>query len=322
AAHTRPGRGPHARSTRPGAPVLAEPLRTPADVYGCLIRTGAAAGQDATVRFSRRLEPGAIREQLQPWLAHTDRHEGRRFSIGSEVWGATAVHRRRLAELVGSAVGQAFPRWREVPAGGLRLYCKADTQTAILGVQLYSNLSQEDDGRPGALRDHLAFALLTLAGVRREDAVLDPCMGSGRILRAARRWPGVRACFGVEVDAGAYRLARQHLGPHGATLFNQGFETLDAGALPSRLKLVSNLPFGVQFSTVPTGHLLDFIARLGARLNGLALLMGRGQAAEVSRALGRRTRHVLVLGQPAAIVYSPRPVGHTSRPFAALEGQR
>jgi hypothetical protein len=229
------------------------------------------------------------------------------YSIGTEVWGETALHRRMLAERIREAMGRAQPRWEQAPSGGVRLLCKADTRAAFLGVQLYSNVAHDtppEEGRHGALREHLTCGLLALAGVQSGDAVLDPFMGTGSILAAAANTFGAGTCIGAEIDGYAYRLARQRVRAPETHQARVSFEGLDAHSLPRDLRLVSNLPFGVQFAPVPTGALLDFLGRIESRVRGAALLLGRAQAADIGHALGFRVKHVLVLGQPAAIAYA------------------
>ena len=291
-------------------PLAGTRLLTPADVFGGVLTAGSSRGRDATEQLARdleRLDPAVLQQFVLRWLRWLPQPHRRRYSIGSEIWGDTALHRAALAGLVGTALRRAIPQWKEVSSGEVRVYCKADPQLALLGVRLYSNLGPHDTrspGRPGALREHLACGLLTLARVRPDAAVLDPFMGTGTILRAASRRFGVRTCIGAEIDPQAYRIARRSVRAPDARLFGQPFESLDVERLPAQLTLVSNLPFGVRFAQVPTARLLKFLARLRAKVVALALLMGREQAAEVGPALGLRTKHVLVLGQPAAIVYA------------------
>ena len=284
--------------------LLQEDLRTPADVLGLVLRAEATARRDATERFRRDLDPSLLKEHVLRWLPLARGRRPGRYSIDSELWGETALHRHALAGLVREVTRLAFPRWAEDPSGGVRLLCKADTQTALLGVRLYSNLSQETQGRHGALREHLACALLMLAHVRPGDAVLDPCMGTGTILRAAWQRFGVRTCIGAEIDRAAYRVARRNVQAPDARLSNRSFEELAVGGLPRATKLVSNLPFGVQFQQVRTDRVLTFLADVSPRVQGVALLMAREQAKQVGQALHFRTKNVLVLGQPAAIVHS------------------
>ena len=88
-----------------------------------------------------------------------------------------------------------------------------------------------------------------------------------------------------------------------ARLVEGSFEQIDFDALPRAVKVVSNLPFGVQFTPVPTNRLLAFLVALRPRMQAMALLMSRAQAQEIAQTLRLRAKHVLVLGQPAAIVY-------------------
>jgi hypothetical protein len=310
-------------------PVLQPPLATPADVYGCLLAATDEPRADATAVLARTLAGVDVRwlaREVRRWLAQAEHMpaQGVRarggpgprggeagvsgsYSIGTEVWGETALHRRTLAERIREAMGRALPRWEQAPSGGVRLLCKGDTRAAFLGVQLYGNVAHDtppEEGRHGVLRAHLACGLLALAGVQPGDAVLDPFMGTGSILAAAAGTFGAGTCIGAEIDAYAYRLARQRVRAPETRLVRTSFERLDVAALPRDVRLVSNLPFGVQFAPVPTGALLDFLARIEPRVRGAALLLGRTQAADIGHTLGFRVKHVLVLGQPAAIAYA------------------
>jgi hypothetical protein len=284
------------------------PLATPAEAYGCLLAAQATPRGDATAALAAdlaRVAPARVAQEVQVWLGGPAPRRAA-YSIGVEVWGDTALHRRALGELAQAALERAFPRWEYVSSGGVRLLCKADTRAAFVGVQLYSNVAHDtppDKGRHGALREHLACGLLALAGVVSGDVVLDPFMGTGSILAAAARL-GAEGCIGAEPDGQAYRLARRRVRAPVTRLLHGSFEELDVAALPGGLRLVSNLPFGVQFAPVPSARLLRFLERLEPQVSGAALLMARRQAAEIAPALGLRVKHVLVLGQPAAIAYS------------------
>ncbi len=289
------------------------------------------------------------------------------YVVVSEVWGDTQLRRRELASVMRRAVRTVFPTWREpseeptvrarsaeraarptvalarrpgrtrdARAAGagqgeaplVRLLCKADLQAAVVGVQRYSRVGPEDESRPGALREHLACGLLALAGVRAGDAVLDPFMGSGTILRAAADHYGAGLCGGAEVDRLPFRVAQQRIEAAAAAraddvlevdLLHGAFDSLDLSRLPEGVRMVSNLPFGVTFQAVETARLVRFLVQVRRKAAAMALLMSREQAAEVGQALSLRVKHVLVLGQPAAIVYGqpPRgpagPAGHRTR---------
>jgi 23S rRNA G2445 N2-methylase RlmL len=191
-------------------------------------------------------------------------------------------------------------RWQEA-ASGLRLVCKADPDVAVLGLQLYAN----HDGAPsrhGALRRHLGASLLAVADVTDGDWVVDPFMGSGTILQEARESFRDVRLFGADLDRDAVPLARQALGAD-STLVQRSFDALDLSLLPERFRLVSNLPFGVQYQRVPTAALRRFLEVVAPCCDGVALLMAREQARQLAPRLGLKMQNVLVLGQPAAITF-------------------
>jgi predicted RNA methylase len=202
-------------------------------------------------------------------------------------------------------VGMALPGWQAAPSGGVRFFCKADTRAALLGLRLASNLHPGEGSREGALREHLACGLLVLAGATARSPVLDPFAGSGTILRAAWERFGVQTCLGYEVDGEALRLARRAVGAPRTRLVHDSFEACRPERLPPGTRLVSNLPFGARYPEVPLPRLGPFLERCLERVAGMALLMSRGQGQRVAQALDLGRKNVLVLGQPACIVYAP-----------------
>ena len=278
-------------------------LWTPADVWGLLLAAGAGGESlDATARFSQDLAPRRLRGALARWL---DLRRPGRYSVGSEVWGETTLHRGTLRDLVYEALELALPGWRSDPAGGTRFLCKADAREALLGVRLATNLHPGEGNRPGALREHLACGLLVLAGAGPGGAVVDPFMGSGTVLRAAWQRYGVRTCVGYDVDPEAVRLARASVRAPEPHLINAPFTACRPESLPPGTRLVSNLPFGARFREAPTGRLVRFLARCQERLAALALLLGREQGEAVAGELGLARKNVLVLGQPASVLTWP-----------------
>ena len=278
-------------------------LLTPASVFGSLLLTEATATDDSTTVLRRRLSPVSLKEQVLQWLPRMQNANPRRYAIATEVYGQTSLRRREISDLLETTLGSAFPRWKRTGAQGARFVCKADPRVAVLGVQLYSNLGGGDDQRPGSLRAHLAAGLLTMAGVGPGDAVFDPFMGTGTILKMAREGFMAGSCVGLEVDSEAYGIAAQRL-DDGVSSLNVSFEDFDAHSLPKGVKLVSNLPFGRRFAQVPSRQLTRLIE--SGPLDGAraALLMSRQQAKEIAPARGFRRKNVLVLGQPATILYS------------------
>ncbi|MDQ3701807.1 MAG: hypothetical protein M3442_12935 [Chloroflexota bacterium] len=313
--------------------LLRDPLQTPADVFGCLRYSEGDDSQDATAGLRRALDPARLRHEVERWLPAALRSlqtnpsqsgprrtmPSQRYSIGSEVWGQTALHRSTLRALLGDALREAFPRWHEESSGGLRFFCKADGRIAIVGLRLYSNLrsweaprapeseghGRDPDSRPGTLREHLACGLLTLAQVEPGDAVLDPFMGTGTILRLAAQRYGAPSCIGFEVDNAAYQIARETIDAPDVRLARASFEQSPIERLPQGTRLVSNLPFGARFREVPSERLLRFLDDCWPRLESIVLLLGRDQGEFIAHRLGIRAKNVLVLGQPACIVGSP-----------------
>jgi Putative RNA methylase family UPF0020 len=288
----------------PAPPSEGPPLWTPGDSWGLLALAEAGEGQreDATARLAGGLRPARLREALARWV---DPSAPRRYSVGSAVWGETALHRGTLRQDVQEALGKALPGWQAGPSGGVRFFCKADAKAALCGVRLASNLHPGEGDREGALREHLACGLLVLAGATAGHPVLDPFAGSGTILRAAWERFGVQTCLGYEVDGEALRLARRTVGAPRTRLVHDSFEACRPERLPPGTRLVSNLPFGARFAAVPLRRLGPFLERCLEHVAGMALLMNREQGQRVAQELDLGRKNVLVLGQPACIVYTP-----------------
>jgi predicted RNA methylase len=297
-------------------PDLRSGMTTVADVFGAIAASEGSTGVDATESLRNGLRAAAIKRQVLGWLPSTPGKGLRRFAVTTEVYGRTRLQRRQLSDAVVDVVQQALPRWRRTRAEGLRIACKADTRAAVLGVQLYSNLAPAeayeqdgppDDSLPGALREHLASGLLALAAAGPGTIVFDPFLGTGTILDAAQRHFGVSSGTGLDISPQAFRLASQKLDVDRFALANSSFEDFDTSSVSADTALVSNVPFGVRFEQPPTdrlGQFLDACVRRGA---SLTLLLARDQADAVGPALGLRVKNVLVLGQPASIIYRPLP---------------
>ena len=280
-----------------------ERLLTPAAVHGCLAEFAPSGRLDAAGELARRLDSDRLKASVLQWLPLAERTASRRFSITTELYGRTSVRRDALDRAVNRAAAAAFPRWRRSQRDGVRLVCKADADKAVLGLQLYSNLGDEQDALPGALRRHLACGLLTVAGVEGGNTVFDPFMGTGTILGMAADGYGAALGIGLEVDADAYRAALTRLARRSTALVNGPFEDFDYASLPAGSRLVSNVPFGVRFAQVRTAALLGLIRRPELSGSAAALLLSRGQADRIAPETGMRRKNVLVLGQPASILH-------------------
>ena len=291
---------------RDGIPALPKDLNTPAEVFGEVMSSGSHRGEDATRRIVKLVRPDAVKRAVLDLLPYVEGTRSRRYSVTCETLGRTTVRRQELAQYVERAVQSAFPGWRRSSERAVRIFCKADPDYAFLGVQLHSNLGDDDSGRPGALRRHLACGLLQLAGVGVDSLVIDPFMGTGTILDAALRLYQARAVVGFEVDSAAAEIAERRLNSGKASIFRQSFESLDTALIDSHTRIVTNVPFGAQFGQVDTRRLVRFLRRYRQAGARIIMLASRGQGAHLGRALGLRRKNVIVMGQPAVILYGVR----------------
>ncbi len=260
-------------------------------------------GEDATRVLAETMRPDAVKRAVLDLLPGVQGTRARRYSVACETLGRTAVRRRELARQIEGVVRAAFPRWRRSSDRAVRIFCKADPDFAFVGVQLHSNVGDDDSGRPGALRRHLACGLLQLAGADAGSPVLDPFMGTGSILDAALRLYQAPAAIGFEVDPDACDVAERRLAGANVSIFRASFETLDSGLVDSRTRIVTNVPFGARFERVDTAKLVEVLRACSRAGASITMLASREQGAEVSAALGLRRKHVIVMGQPAAILY-------------------
>ena len=289
-----------------GLPSTVKSLRTPADVFGQVVSAGPRRAEDATRQLVRMLRPNAVKRAVLDLLPDVEGTRSRRYNVTCETLGRTDVRRQDLAQQVEQAIRAAFPRWQRSNDHAVRVFCKADPSFAFVGVQLHSNLGDDDSGRPGTLRRHLACGLLQLAGVDSDSVVLDPFMGTGGILDAALRLYHTRGAIGFEVDSAAYDIAERRLGGGNASIFGASFETLDVGLIDSRTRLVTNVPFGARFERADTAKLIQVLRACTEKGARITMLASREQGGRVGAALGLRRKNVIVMGQPAAILYEGR----------------
>lgn len=166
------------------------------------------------------------------------------FRVVARVRSERGFLRTELRDELTRAVLRERPRWRLADPAPVELWAlQTRSRRLRLGLRLSDLRMRQRAGReverPGALRPVVAAAMLALAGPGR-GPVLDPCCGSGTIVREALE-QGRRA-LGADVSAEAVAAARANL-PPGAALLRA-----DASALPLRSgavgAVVTNPPFG------------------------------------------------------------------------------
>ena len=190
------------------------------------------------------------------------------FRVVSRIRSERRFLRTELRDELGRRVLQSRPRWRIADPADLELWALETIPGRFrLGIRLSSATMRHRNGRPterpGSLRPTVAAAMARLAGPRSTARVpnrdstrawvpegrstagwilLDPCCGSGTILREAATlgWEPV----GGDLDPTAVEVARDNLGR--ARLFSA-----DVRRLPltdaSVAAVASNLPFGKQY---------------------------------------------------------------------------
>ncbi len=279
-------------------------LDTPAEVYGRVLIARASDKVDATQELMKLLRPTVLKQAVLNWLPAVKGTRPRRYSVICEGLGQTEIRRPDLAKALEEVVHEGFPNWQRSNDKSVRIFCKADPFFAFVGVQIHTNLSGDGAGLPGALRRHLGSGLLQLAGVSEDSTVIDPFMGSGTVLDAALRLYGVDKAIGLEVDQAVLAIAKRKLTYSNASLLLSSFEKLDFDLVNEKTKLVTNVPFGIRFERVKTARLIDFLRKCSRAGATITMLTSREQGAEVSRALQLSRKNVIVMGQPACILYT------------------
>src|SRR3954470_7385944 len=96
---------------------------------------------------------------------------------------------------------------------------------------------------PGEIADQVLAAALQHGGVRVTARALDPCAGAGAFLVAAAR-AGLSDLHGLDLDAGALRVARRALRLCGVEPRLRRADALRHRPLRAADLLVSNPPYG------------------------------------------------------------------------------
>jgi 23S rRNA G2445 N2-methylase RlmL len=207
---------------------------------------------------------------------------------------AQGGHRRAATWGAASAVAQRAPELVNDPTASL-WDVVVETQQRLVDVSLAPRAL--DDPRfawrrgdvPAASHPTLAAALARVAGVRDDDVVWDPFVGSGSELVERARLGPVRSLHGSDVDARALAVARRNVAAAGLTA---RLETGDALALaPAGVTLViTNPPMGRRASRkAGLTDLLDrFVAHASAVLAPGGRLVWIAPWPERARAAARR----------------------------------
>jgi tRNA G10 N-methylase Trm11 len=193
-------------------------------------RAGLERSLSVWTRFVRHLNPSMAYRVITRVL---DEHRFKRTELRRAVTEAIALHR---------------PRWHAADPAAIEIWVLEHRRSQfVAGLRLSDKrMRQHGQGRDierhGALRPVVAAAMVRLAA-QAPGRLLDPCRGSGTIVREARDsgWD----TRGSDIDPDAVSAARANLP---GTVITQA----DAANLPcpdgSLDAVATNLPFGKQFT--------------------------------------------------------------------------
>jgi 23S rRNA G2445 N2-methylase RlmL len=282
-------------------------LRTVEDVFVEIGRTLRSEG-DRPQWISKRLWKPA---RLQAALAIRGRSRPPTFRVVARVLQERSFLRTELRRHFSGVIARERPQWKFADPATMEFWVSEyRAGRFVAGLRITDATMRQHGGRKsersGALRPTVAAAMVGLAG-KPSGTLLDPCCGSGTILREARTagWP----VAGSDVDAAAVEIARRNLGDPAAVA------VADARSLDrpdgSVAACVSNLPFGRQYAVEEPMEdwlrtVLGELARV-TRSGGRIVLLAPKIPVTVSN-LHRRDRYPLtLLGTRTAIwVYDRR----------------
>lgn len=222
-------------------------LRTAEDVFVEVGRTCRSEGDKAHWIAGRIWRPERVQRALSVWAEYVRPLAGAMsYRVVVRVLQEQSFLRTELRRQVTRVIGNDRPKWKVADPAQIEVWITEYAPGKILaGLRLSTGAMRQHEGRAsersGALRPAVASAMVQLAG-EADGVLLDPCCGSGTILREARA-EGWQA-RGFDIDAEAVEIA-QHNVPD--TPIEQGdTRTLH---LPDASvgACVSNLPFGEQY---------------------------------------------------------------------------
>ena len=229
---------------RRGARLRLEGLRLAEDVF--VVISGTRSGPAGRVAASLVTKVG-LERALSVRAAYV-RHlsPSMTFRVIARVMDESRFQRTELRGAIERAIGASRPRWRIADPADLEVWAVEHRRAQFVsGLRLSDQrLRRHGEGRAserhGALRPVAAAAMIQLAGAQ-PGRLLDPCCGSGTIVREALAagWDAQ----GSDLDQEAVDVARANV--------EAVIRRADALSLPhpdgAFDAVVTNLPFGRQF---------------------------------------------------------------------------
>jgi precorrin-6B methylase 2 len=302
----------------PDDATVAGRLRLAEDSFVEVGRTLRASGDDPRWISGHLWRPQRVREALSLWEREVHPLRARAsFRVIARVLHERSFLRTDLRRSLTTVIQHDQPLWRIADPGQLEVWIiEYRPGRFVTGLRVSDASMRQHDGRlaerPGALRPAVAVAMVRLAGTPGQ-LLLDPCCGSGTILReaAAERW----TARGIDIDPEAVDVARRNA--RGADV-----QVGDARSLPlgddSVGACVSNLPFGHQYQV--TGDMnrwlktvLGEMARVTREGGRVVVLIPDIPRSLIPRQLKSAQRHpIRVLGMQTTIWAFDRVVGNGS----------
>jgi len=222
------------------------------------------------------------------------------FRVVARVLQERSFLRTELRRQLSSLIGRERPQWKQDDPAQLEIWVSEyRAGRFVAGLRLTDSSTRQHGGRTteraGALRPTVAAAMVTLAGTPQNDqTLLDPCCGSGTILREAREQGWQIA--GSDIDPKAVEIAGRNLG-NTKVVTAGDVRSLDRpdGSVDAS---VSNLPFGRQYEVTDSMDdwlraALDELARV-TRSGGRIVLLAP-KLPGLPKTLHHREKHPITL---------------------------
>lgn len=222
-------------------------LRTTEDIFVEIGRTRRSGGDKPHGIADRIWRPERVQRALSVWADEVrPLSSSMTFRVIVRVLQERSFNRTDLRRHLQQGISDNKPRWKLADPAQIEVWISEYRPGLFVsGLRLSDTSMRQHQGRTvertGALRPTVAAAMVALAG-KPAGKLLDPCCGSGTILReaSAAGW----TVEGSDIDPEAVQIARQNV--PGIPVHHADARRLD---LPdaSVEACVSNLPFGQQY---------------------------------------------------------------------------
>jgi len=222
-------------------------LRTTEDIFVEIGRTRRSGGDKPHGIADRIWRPERVQRALSVWADEVrPLSSSMTFRVIVRVLQERSFNRTDLLRHLQQGISDNKPRWKLADPAQIEVWISEYRPGLFVsGLRLSDTSMRQHQGRTvertGALRPTVAAAMVALAG-KPAGKLLDPCCGSGTILReaSAAGW----TVEGSDIDPEAVQIARQNVS--GIPVHRADARRLDRPDA-SVEACVSNLPFGQQY---------------------------------------------------------------------------